>query len=92
VAGRARATRCNGAQLFRHAQLRRLNSACEGAFFFVDDSGPLVAQAPPELDQLIGPRRGLAQLDEESLHGDEHARNRSTSHTAGVRTAGEETR
>src|SRR5262249_61933044 len=55
LTGRARATRRNGAQLLRHARFRRLDSACEGAFFVVDDSGPLVAQAPPELDQLVGP-------------------------------------
>jgi hypothetical protein len=55
LAGRARATRGNGAQLLRHTQFRRLNGPCEGAFFVVDDSGPLVAQAPPEIDQLVGP-------------------------------------
>lgn len=55
LAGRARATRRNGAQRLRHALLRRQHSACEGALLVVDVSGPLVAQAPPELHQLVGP-------------------------------------
>jgi len=53
-------------------ELACVDVTCERAFFVVDVSGELVAQSPPERDQLVRPRLRLANLDQEALDSDEH--------------------
>ncbi len=60
-------------ELRSDGELAFVDVARERALSIVDVSTRLfVAQATPELDQLIGARAGLSQLEQEMLDGDQH--------------------